>query len=274
MTGTKEALSLDGWRDWETAARLAIDEKTKPLGALGRLEEWAVRLACIQQTLMPRVEKARVVVFAADHGVACEGVSAFPACVTAEMMRNFDRGGAAINVLTRTNGIEIEVVDTGVDADLHGLSSIVHTPVRRGTRNMVDEPAMTDAECEEAIKVGRAAARRAVRDGIDTLGLGEMGIGSTTAAAALLSALTGATPDATVGRGTGIDDRQLEHKRSVVARAVARHLHLDATSALAALGGLEIASIAGAAIEAASHRIAIVADGFISTVGILAAARI
>jgi len=256
-------------------ARRAIDEKTKPPGSLGALEDWAVQLAEIQGTLTPRIGRARVLVFGADHGVAADGVSAYPPQVTGEMMRNFSRGGAAINVLARANGLEIEVIDVGVDADLATVTGITHAAVRRGSANLRHGPAMTDAECDAAIAVGRAAVRRAADDGVAAIGLGEMGIGNTTAAAAVLSALTGAPPAVTVGRGTGVDDARLAHKRVVVTEALARHAtHTTPMAILAALGGLELAAIAGAALEAPRHGIAVVVDGFISTVGTLAAVRI
>lgn len=258
-------------------ARRAIDAKTKPLGALGRLEDVAVQLAVLQQTLAPRVGRARVCVFAADHGIAAEGVSAYPRAVTAEMVRTFDRGNAAINVIAATGGVDVEIVDVGVDADLATLSRVRHEKVRAGSRNAVQEPALTHAELEAALEVGRAAARRAAAEGIDALGLGEMGIGNTTAAAALLSALTGEPAMRTVGRGTGVSDGVLEHKRAVVERALRRHAADDpsvpALELMRRLGGLELAAIAGAAAEAADRRIAVVADGFIATVAILGAAR-
>jgi nicotinate-nucleotide--dimethylbenzimidazole phosphoribosyltransferase len=254
------------------AAQRAIDEKTKPLGSLGELETWAVRLACIQDTLTPHISRARLLVFGADHGVAAEGVSAYPPQVTAEMMKNFARGGAAINVLARANDLEVEVIDVGVDADLTSLVGILHAKVRRGTRNFLREPAMTAAECAAAMNVGRDAVRRAASEGVQAIGLGEMGIGNTTAAAALLSALAEAPPEDTVGRGTGVDDQRLAHKRAVVAQALALHTPAaDAEHALAALGGLEMAAIAGATLEAPTHRMIVVADGFISTVATLAA---
>ncbi|HZS57865.1 MAG TPA: nicotinate-nucleotide--dimethylbenzimidazole phosphoribosyltransferase [Gemmatimonadaceae bacterium] len=256
------------------AAQRAIDEKTKPQGSLGELETWAVRLACIQNTLTPHISRARILVFGADHGVATEGVSAYPPQVTPEMMRNFARGGAAINVLARANGLEVEVIDVGVNADLTALDGIVHAKVRAGSRNMLNEPAMTADECKAAMDVGREAVRRAAAEGVRAVGLGEMGIGNTTAAAALLSGLTGASASETVGRGTGVDDERLAHKREVVAAAVAKHVTNDPARTLAALGGLELAAIAGAALEAPAHRMIVVADGFISTVATLAAVRI
>jgi nicotinate-nucleotide--dimethylbenzimidazole phosphoribosyltransferase len=258
------------------AARQAIDDKTKPLGSLGDLESWAVQLAEIQNTLTPSLDRARILVFGADHGVAHEGVSAYPPQVTAEMMRNFARGGAAINVLTRTNNLEIDVIDVGVDADLSSLQALTHAKVRAGSRNMLHEPAMSPTERDAALTAGRDAVRRAAAAGVQAIGLGEMGIGNTTSAAALLSAFTGAPPAETVGRGTGVDDARLTHKRTVVTRALACHASstTDPLAALACLGGLELAAITGAALEAPNHRMAIVADGFISTVAVLAAVRI
>ncbi|MEP6493123.1 MAG: nicotinate-nucleotide--dimethylbenzimidazole phosphoribosyltransferase [bacterium] len=260
-------------------ARRAIDAKTKPLGALGRLEDVAVRLAVLQGTLTPSLDRARVCVFGADHGIAMQGVSAYPRAVTAEMMRNFDRSGAAINVIAATNTVSVEVIDVGVDADLSMLAGIRHEKVRPGSRNLLDEPAMTAGELGAALAVGRSAARRAVTDGVRALGLGEMGIGNTTVASALLSALTGHRAAMTVGRGTGVSDDVLERKREIVDNAVERHCSgadqlRDPRELLRCLGGLELAAIAGAALEAAQHRVAVVVDGFISTVAVLCAARI
>lgn len=263
--------------DW-ALARQAMAAKTKPLGALGRLEDAAARLAVLQGTLHPVVDRTKVCVFASDHGVAEEGVSAYPRAVTAEMMRNFDRGGAAINVIGAANGVDVEVIDVGVDADLTGLTRVRHEKVRRSSRNVVREPAMTAEEFNAALAAGRAAAGRAADEGIQALGLGEMGIGNTTAAAAVLSALTGETADVTVGRGTGVDGEVLARKRVVVDRAVRLHVaEIDgvdrAAEILRRLGGLELAAMAGAAQGAAARGIAVVADGFISTVAVLCALR-
>jgi nicotinate-nucleotide--dimethylbenzimidazole phosphoribosyltransferase len=259
--------------DLLAAARRAMDDKTKPPGSLGRLEDWAVQIAVLQQTLAPRVERSRVIVFGADHGVATEGVSAYPSQVTGEMMRNFGRGGAAINCLARSNRLDLEVVDVGVDADLSDIPVLVHAKVRHGSRNFLREPALTAGERQAAWQVGAAAVERARASGAQAVGLGEMGIGNTTAAAALLSALTGEPPERTVGRGTGMDEAGLAHKREVVAAALERHRPSpeDPLGCLEAVGGLELAALAGAATAAARHRLAVMADGFISTVAILAA---
>jgi nicotinate-nucleotide--dimethylbenzimidazole phosphoribosyltransferase len=262
--------------EWLVRAQQEMDHKVKPPQSLGRLESAAIQLAVLQETLRPRLERVRILIFAADHGVAAEGVSAYPREVTAQMMRTFAAGGAAITVLARALGLEVEVIDVGVDAELPDLPGVVAAKVRRGSRNFLREPALTDEEVEEALEAGRAAVRRAADAGSEGVGLGDMGIGNTTAAAALLSALTGASPHETVGRGTGVDDRGLAAKRGVVEASLRLHAQRlgDARSALAAVGGLEIAALAGAAIEAAGRGQAVIVDGFISTVAALAAVRL
>jgi nicotinate-nucleotide--dimethylbenzimidazole phosphoribosyltransferase len=261
-----------------TVAQRAIDAKTKPLGALGRLEEIAVRLSLLQQTLTPSADRACICVFGADHGIADEGVSAYPRAVTAEMMKNFERGGAAINVIARANAIDVEVVDAGVDADLSALTGIRHAKVRNGSRNFAVEPAMTESEFADALAVGAASVERAARRGFNVVGFGEMGIGNTTSASAVLSALTSHSSAKTVGRGTGVSDEALARKRAVVDSALSTHAKAietrDGRECLRHLGGLELAAIAGATLEGARHNLVLVADGFISTVAVLAAIRI
>lgn len=249
---------------------------TKPVGSLGLLEECGVRLAVLQNTVKPQLSRGRICVFGADHGVADDGVSAYPKSVTAEMMRNFARGGAAISVLARQAGMDVEVIDTGVDADLSAIAGIVNAKIARGTANLRRKSALSHEQLRLAMAVGASAVQRAVRAGSDALGLGEMGIGNTTSASALLAILTGASIDDCVGSGTGVTGESFNFKRQVVQEAV--ELHATAgngpTEALRRVGGLEIAAMAGAAIEAASWPIALIADGFISTVAILAAAAI
>ncbi len=254
-------------------ALAAIAAKTKPPGSLGRLEDLAVDLAVFQRTLRPEVDPARLVVFGGDHGVTAEGVSAYPAEVTGQMMANLAGGGAAACVLARALGVGLEVVDVGVAADLSGLEGICHAKVRAGTASFTGRPAMTPKECSAALEAGRAAARRAAADGCRVLALGDMGIGNTTAAAALASAFTGAPPERTVGRGTGVDDRTLARKRDVVSRGLALHATpgRKPEELLAALGGLEIAAIAGAVMEGAVRGLVIVLDGYISSAAGLAA---
>src|SRR5215203_5714510 len=262
--------------DWQERARQEMDQKVKPPGSLGRLEALAIDLAAYLGTLEPRVERGRILIFAADHGISREGVSAYPREVTAQMVKAFSSGGAAITVLARTLGLEVEVIDVGVDADLPEMPGVVSAKVRHGSRSFLEEPALTPEELAAALEAGRAAVERAVGAGVDTVALGEMGIGNTTAAAALLSALTGAPPEETVGRGTGVDDERLAHKRAVVEQALRLHEEAleDPRRALAAVGGLEIAALAGAAVEAARRRKLVLVDGFISTVGVLAAVRL
>lgn len=266
----------DTARSWTERARRAMDGKVKPVGALGRLEDWAVRLAALQGTLEPRADRGRVLVFAADHGVAAEGVSAYPASVTAELLRLASRdAGVGIQVLGRSLDVDVELVDVGVDADLAGLPGLVHAKVRRGSRNLLREPALASDELEAALEVGREAVRRAVDDGVEAVALGEVGIANTTAAAALLSALTGAPPEETVGRGSGVDDAGLARKREVVAAALHRHRAAltGPKECLAAVGGLEIAALAGATTAAARDGLAVLVDGFIGTVAALTALR-
>jgi nicotinate-nucleotide--dimethylbenzimidazole phosphoribosyltransferase len=251
-----------------------LDRKTKPLGSLGRLETLAAQLCAVQRRIPPRAERARILLFAGDHGVVEEGVSAYPQEVTAQMIINFARGGAAINVLARQMEAELEVVDVGVAASTGDLA--LNRNVRAGTRNFAREPALTSEEALRAVEVGRERASAAKEAGADILALGEMGIGNTASASALLSLRTGAVPEATVGRGTGLDDAQLERKRTVIGRAVALHAAAagDPWETLCAVGGLEIAALTGAALQSASLCMPVVIDGFICTVAALMAAWI
>jgi nicotinate-nucleotide--dimethylbenzimidazole phosphoribosyltransferase len=238
-----------------------------PPGALGRLESLALRLAGIRQTLTPRTDRKRILTFAADHGIAAAGVSAFPQEVTAQMVANFAAGGAAINVLCRDGGIEHLVFDVGVAASLD-CAGVVSAPVRRGTRNFLKEPAMTAEECEKAWRVGSGAADTAREDGVDLLGIGEMGIGNSTSAAALLCAILDLPAEVVVGRGTGVDNAGLGRKVATVKEALRIHRETCGDRArdwLAAVGGYEIAAMAGAIERAVAVGIPLVVDGFIAT---------
>ena len=256
-----------------------INRKAKPPGSLGMLETVAVRLAELQRTLEPKLRRKRICVYAGCHGVTAEGVSAYPGAVTEQMVLNFVRGGAAINVLARHGGIQVHVVDAGVDGDwpakLLRQPNFFARGVRRGTRNFCQEPAMTDAECEQAIEIGREQVRLAVEAGIDVLGIGEMGIGNTTAASALLAALLGFDAGEAVGRGTGINDAMLTRKVEVVARAVKKHRANAIVPYgrywLQTVGGYEIAAMTGTVLEAARVRMPLVVDGFIATAAAAAA---
>jgi len=258
------------------AARAAMDAKTKPPGSLGRLEDVAVRLAVLQGTLTPGVDPARAIVFAADHGVAAEGVSAYPAAVTAQMMAGFVAGGAAVAVLAASLDVSLRAVDVGVDADLGGMDGVVHAKVRRGTANLAVGAAMTHEELDAALQVGREAVVEAAEDGCRTLCLGEMGIANTTSAAVLTGVLTGSDAAGVTGRGTGIDDERLALKRDVVARAMARAAEHadDPMELLREAGGLEIAALVGAIVEAPAHGLIVVIDGYIVTAAALVALAI
>jgi nicotinate-nucleotide--dimethylbenzimidazole phosphoribosyltransferase len=236
---------------------------TKPAGSLGRLEAIAEQACAATRSLSPGNARRAIVVFAADHGVVVENVSAYPATVTAQMVANFASGGAAINALARTAGARLVVVDVGVATPCSG---VVARRVRAGTGNLAREPAMTRAEALHAVEIGIDVAREL---DADLLGVGEMGIGNSTAAAALASVLTDAPPAAVTGRGTGIDDARLAHKRAIVEGALALHRPRadDPLGTLAAVGGLEIAAIAGACLGAAAAGRLVIIDGFISAAG-------
>lgn len=262
-------------QSWSEKAAEHENRLTKPPRSLGKLEEIACRLAAIQQTLSPRVDHKRVVVFASDHGVTEEGVSPYPSEVTAQMVANFLRGGAAINAVARTIGAELVVVDAGVAFPIPPIDTVsknvefIQEPVRKGTRNFVKEPALTEEEALRAILLGYRLAQEARHAGVNLIGLGEMGIGNTTAASAVTAALTGSPASAVTGRGTGVDDEALIKKRKIVDQAVRLHAPKpnDAFQILRSLGGLELAGLAGLCLGAAANRIAIVCDGFIATTG-------
>src|SRR5229473_1513463 len=252
---------------WLSAARERQLTLTKPPGSLGRLEEIANRLAAIQRTVTPCVTNKRIYVVAADHGVTAEGVSAYPREVTPQMVDNFLRGGAAINVLGRAGGIEVRIVDAGVDADLSDRAELIHAKVVRGTANFAVGTAMTREAAEACLVKGTELAKAAANDGINLLGIGEMGIGNTTAASAITAVLLKCDPETVTGRGTGIDDAGLAHKIAVIRRAVKVNEPdaSDALDILAKVGGAEIGVMAGIVLGAAANHLPIVADGFIST---------
>ena len=250
-----------------------LDNLTKPLRSLGRLEEIAAQVARVQGTDHPAVGRKAVLLMAGDHGVVAEGVSPYPQDVTWQMVATFVSGHAAINQIAESVGAQVSVHDVGVAKDLSDFPGIVHANVGLGTANMATGPAMTREQCAQAVLVGVRAARDAAGSGVVLLGTGEMGIGNTTAAAALTSAFTGAEPSAVVGRGTGLDDAGVSHKAHVVATALAVNevATLDALGVLAAVGGLEIAALAGVVIGAAESGVVVISDGFISGAATLAA---
>jgi nicotinate-nucleotide--dimethylbenzimidazole phosphoribosyltransferase len=247
-----------------------LDRLTKPLGSLGRLEEICVRYGVARGTGELKLARKAVYVFCADHGVTSEGVSAYPAEVTQQMVRNFAAGGAAINVLCRQYGIDAFIVDVGVRGEPE--AGVIGRKIAPGTRNLLREPAMTREQAGRAIGIGEEMAG----GGYDIVGTGEMGIGNTTAAAAVVAAMTGRDPAEVVGRGTGIDEERWRHKVEVVRRALELHRPDpgDPVGVLAAVGGFEIGAIAGLIVGAAAARVAVVVDGFIATAGALLAAGI
>ncbi len=243
-----------------------LDRLTKPLGSLGRLEELARWYGAARGTTTPVLRRKAVIVFAGDHGVTVEGVSAYPAEVTAQMVYNFVRGGAGINVLARHVGAEVVVVDVGVAHAFPEMEGLRRCKVRPGTANLALGPAMTREDTEAAMAVGMAMAEELAASGVDVIGVGEMGIGNTTPSSAITAAMTGAVPRAVTGRGTGLDDAAWVHKVSVIERALAVNQPdaEDPLEVLTALGGLEIAALVGAMLGAARRHVPVVLDGFIS----------
>ncbi len=265
----------DGDEEIKQLIQDRLDSLTKPPGSLGRLEEIVLRYGMMTGSADLKAPKKRIVVFAGDHGVVEEGVSAFPSSVTPMMVKNMDAGGAAVNVLARHAGAEVVIVDVGVFDSLDGLDNVVARKVRRGTGNMLKEAAMSHDEMFAAVETGIECAEQAFSDGITLLGTGEMGIGNTTPSAALFAALLPAETAAVTGAGTGIDSERLTHKTSVIKTALALHRQelADPLRACEAVGGLEIAAICGLILGAARHKIPVVVDGFISTAGALVAIR-
>lgn len=256
------------------AARARHDNLTKPPGSLGRLEELSIQMAGIQGQAIPRIAHKAIVTMAGDHGVARDGVSAYPAEVTPQMVLNFLAGGAGINVLARHVGARVVVVDVGVAIDLPPHPQLVAKKVAYGTANLAAGPAMTREQAVQAIEVGIAVVETVAAKGLDIVGTGDMGIGNTTPSSAIVAAITGAPVEKVTGRGTGVDDAGLARKVAVIERALAlnRPDPTDALDVLAKVGGFEIAGLAGVMLGAAANRVAVVVDGFISGAAALVAA--
>jgi nicotinate-nucleotide--dimethylbenzimidazole phosphoribosyltransferase len=257
---------------WLARARVHLDALTKPLGSLGMLEDIAAQMVSIRMEDFVEPLRKAVYVFAADHGITAEGVSAYPREVTRQMVLNFLTQGAAINVLAKLHHVEMNVVDVGVEADFDGVDGLLHHKVRKGTRNMLCEPAMSDVELAQAVEVGLKLAADAKAQGKSLLAVGEMGIGNTTAASAITSILANTPVVSVTGKGTGLDMKALTHKRQIIGAVVEKHFPAiennsrpDPLDVLRCVGGLEIASMMGLILGAARHGIAVVADGFIST---------
>jgi nicotinate-nucleotide--dimethylbenzimidazole phosphoribosyltransferase len=263
---------------WIEAARQRQLQLTKPPGSLGRLEEVADRIAGIQATLSPSVGRARIAIFAADHGVCAEGVNPYPQAVTAQMVANFLRGGAAINALAGAAGAELQIIDAGVAHEIPGVlagNHLIRRAIAPGTENFCLRPAMTHDQAVAALSLGIELANQAAAEGCTLLAIGEMGIGNTTAASAVTAALTGIAPLEVTGRGTGADDACMARKCSAVERALALHRPniQEPLDILTCLGGFEIGAITGFCLGAAASRCAVLVDGFIATAAAALAVR-
>lgn len=263
----------------ERARALAVARQrqlTKPTGALGRLEQLSLDVAAMQGRALPQCEQVAVIIFAGDHGVAVHGVSAYPQAVTAHMCMNFCHGGAAINVLARQASAQLRVVDVGVAAALPVHPQLIAAKVALGTADFTTTVAMSVQQCAQAIGVGQTQVAALIDEGAQLVVFGEMGIGNTTSASALMVAFTGLPITHCCGRGTGIDDETLSKKCQVVQAGIERHAHNhnDPLTLLAALGGLEIAAMVGGMFTAAQRRVPIMVDGFISSVAALTAIQL
>ena len=260
------------------ALQQKIDQKTKPLGALGRLESLAFQLGRIQNTLSPKIVQPTLMVFASDHGAAKAGVSAYPQEVTWQMVENFLAGGAAINVLAKQLGWQLQIVDAGVAHDFGPRPGLINAKVAPGTANYIDGPAMTDAQCAQAMNQGAIRVRQDAETGCTLIAFGEMGIGNTASASLLTHFLTQTPLDRVVGRGTGLNDEGLQRKKALLAQAAERvpanQISSDPIRLLTEFGGFEIAMMAGGMIAAAEARLTILVDGFIVTSALLVAARL
>jgi nicotinate-nucleotide--dimethylbenzimidazole phosphoribosyltransferase len=257
-------------------AQERLDNKTKPPGSLGRLEEFARRVVAISGSFEPHMSRKVVYTFAGDHGIVEEGVSLYPREVTSQMVFNFLAGGAGVNVLARHVGAEVRVVDVGVDFDFENAPGMIHRKVARGTRNFTKEPAMTRDQCLAALQVGIELADACKAEGIGLVGTGEMGIGNTTPSSAIIAAISGLSVRELTHRGTGINDAALEKKIRVIEQGLAlnRPDGADPLDVLTKVGGLEIAAIAGLVLGCAANSIPVVIDGFISTAGALIASEL
>ena len=267
--GQDEQFSEDKLR---ITLRKRIDSKTKPPGSLGMLEDLALKMGLILQTDRPCIVNPQILVFAADHGVTEEGVSAFPSEVTVQMVLNFLNGGAAINVFCAQHKIGLGVVNAGVKSPIESASGLINRPVAYGTKNFCRESAMSLQQLDDAMNLGASLVLERYNQDCNVIGFGEMGIGNTTSAAALMSFYLNLAPKDCVGRGTGVDDEGLKRKEKVIAKALELHASkTDPKAILAAVGGFEIASITGAMLKAKELGMVILVDGFIASAASLSA---
>jgi len=253
-----------------------IQHKTKPLGALGRLESIALQVGLIQQTLTPTLSQPTMLVFAGDHGIALSGVSPYPQAVTAQMVLNFLAGGAAINVFSRQVGMQLRVIDAGVNHTFNVDARMVDAKMGMGTANFLHTSAMSITDCHAAVTRGAEIVQHEIAAGCNVVGFGEMGIGNTSSASCLMSVLTGIPIAQCVGRGTGLDDAGLANKTRLLTQAIAQHV-IDATNpyqVLATFGGYEIAMMVGAMLAAAEQKAILLIDGFIASAALLVASQL
>lgn len=260
---------------WADLSR-KVTQKTKPIGALGLLEQVAIQIGMIQQTLTPQLKMPTALVFAGDHGIANSGVSPYPQAVTAQMVLNFVNGGAAINVFCAQHGFKLRVVDMGVKNEFEAVMPLSHCKIGFGTANFETTQAMSLAQAQQAITVGARLVEQEAALGCNVFAFGEMGIGNTSSASCLLSVLLDWPIAHCVGRGTGLDDAGLQRKADILAGAIAHHglNGQDALTVLATFGGFEIAAMVGAMLRAAEHRAVVLVDGFIASVALLVASRL
>lgn len=259
-------------RSGSAAIQNRIDQKTKPVGALGQLEELALQIALVQQQQRLSIERPLMLVFAGDHGIAEEGVSIAPSSVTQQMVLNFLAGGAAINCFCRANHLPLKVIDAGIKYEIKPApSALIVQRIAAGTRNFAHEPAMTLAQAEQALLLGQQLAEQEIAAGSNVLAFGEMGIGNSSSAAAILAALSGADVAQCVGKGTGISDEQRVKKIALVRQGIARIQDQSPLNILAQVGGFEIAQICGAMLATAQAKKLILVDGFIVSAAALLA---
>jgi len=260
-------------RDMDETIQAIIDQKTKPIGALGALEQLALQAVAIQETLTPAWESPHILVFAGDHGITQEGVSPYPPAVTAQMVLNFVRGGAAINVFCRQYELNLRVVDAGVNFDFSPELPIIHQKIGHGTKNFIHEPAMNLEQVEAAIRAGSLlVAKISFSTNCNLIGFGEMGIGNTSAAALIMSEICQLPLYFCVGKGTGLDEDGLQHKLNILQKAQAAHQQSKTPlEILQTFGGFEMAQMVGAILQAAENQMLILVDGFIATAAFLVA---
>lgn len=258
------------------ALQQVINNKTKPLGALGALEQLALQVGRIQSTIKPKLTKPVALVFAGDHGIAEEGVSPFPQSVTAQMVMNFLAGGGAINIFAKQHKVALKIIDSGVNADFKKTPKLVSAKIAYGTNNFLHTSAMNEIQCEHAITLGQALATKEIEVGTNILAFGEMGIGNTSSASCLMSVLCDIPISKCVGRGTGLNDTGLIKKTKILRKAL-KHHDLDGNDpikVLATFGGFEIAMMVGAMLASAQQKAVLLIDGFIATAALLVAAKI